>query len=404
MSLAVGVVGVALAGAVIPIVACDTYTPALLEPEPLRVPARDGVGWWSGEGDRGCFSTRTPTAESRPKNTSPADLGPITMAFSSMRLGSLDRAGNLDANAWKDIGMDLDGRCTGSDTCEGQDSPFTCAPTVPQVAYDGNYCRDNTFGRLEYQAGLVPEISKKYGLSDDAFNCALCVGHYNFLVRVSGYNGEADDESVRLDLYPSPGLEQVLPWNCADPTWTQRPCFTPDMPWTVQSDVLAEPRGGPDLPDSVLFDDQAYVRQGYIVASLPDDTLFWFPGYKALVVAYPIRFQRSVVTGRLARGNDGSWRIENGVIAGRSRGADIIKSFRLIGFCESDPNYRLMSDFVEKNLDITADGSSDPNVTCDAMSVGLSFEALQATAGKVATVAPLVECRVPVRAGADAGP
>jgi hypothetical protein len=263
---------------------------------------------------------------------------------------------------------------------------------------DGNHCRDNTFGRVEFQAALVPEVAKKYGLSDDAFNCALCVGHYNFLVRLTNYNGLADDDSVRVDLYPSPGLENVLPWNCADPTWTRRPCFTPDMPWTVQSDVLTSQRGGPELPDSKLKDDQAYVREGYLVATLPDDTLFWFPGYKALVVAYPLRLQKAIVTGRVAKGTDGVWRIDDGIIAGRSRAADVVKGFRLIGFCEGDANYKLMTEFIDKNLDLLGDGARDPNVTCDAMSVGLAFQASQATAGKVAKVAPLQECKLPARA------
>lgn len=387
--------GLALASAA---TGCDVYGPALLEPEVPPVPAQDGLGWWSGRGDRGCYSTRTPDGTNRPQGTSEADVGPITLALSSMRLGSLNRNGEIDPNAWKDIGMDLDGRCTGADTCAGEDSPMSCTPTVPQVPVDGNYCRDNTFGRLEYQAALIPEVAKKYGLSDDAFNCALCVGHYNFLIRLTNYNGLADDESVRVDLYPSPGLEKTLPWNCADPTWTKRPCFTADMPWTVQSDVLTQQRGGPELPDSVLFDDQAYVRQGTIVATLPDDTLFWFPGYKALVVAYPVRIQKGIVTGKVVRGADGTWRIEDGVIAGRVRGTDVVKGFRLIGFCESDPNYKLMTEFVEKNLDISGDGTLDPNVTCDAMSVGLAFQAQQATAGKVAKVAPLEECKVPARA------
>lgn len=371
---------------------CDVYTPELLEPVALPVPPQSGIGWWSGPGDRGCFSARTPLAKDRPAKASPGDVGPITLAIGAMRLGSLDANGDLDPSAWKDIGYDLDGVCTGSDTCEGADSPPSCAPTVPQIAYDGTYCRDNTFGRLEYQVALVPELADRYGLSDDAFNCALCVGHYNFLIRITGYNGEPDDDSVRVDLYPSPGLENVLPWNCADPTWKTRPCFTSDMPWTVQEDVLAERTGGPELPDSILFDDTAFVRQGYLVATLPEDTLFWFPGYKALVVAYPLRLQKGIVTGKLSRGNDGAWRVADGVIAGRSRAADIVRGFRLIGFCESDPNYGLMTEFVDKNLDILADGPNDPEVTCDAMSVGVTFTALQATAGEPATVEPLREC------------
>jgi hypothetical protein len=274
---------------------------------------------------------------------------------------------------------------------------------VPQISTDGHDCRDNTFGRLEYAAALVPELSKKYGLSDDAFNCALCVGDYNYLFRLSDYNGEANDDEVRVDLYPSPGLDKPLPWNCNDPSWKDHPCFTPDEKFQATPDSMTTPQGGPDLGDAKIFDGTAYVRDGYIVVKLPDSALLWFPGYKALVVAYPILLQKGIVAGKLTHGADGVWRITDGTIGGRVKGGDLVQGFRDLGLCEADPNYSVMADFVNKNLDVLADGTNDPSRTCDAMSAGIAFTAQQVVAGKLATVDPLKECVLRGTAVDDAG-
>jgi len=314
------------------------------------------------------------------------------MAITSTRLGSLDLAGALDPDAWRDIGYDLDGTCTGTETCPGADSLPSCASTVPQVSVDGNHCRDNTFGRLEFTAALVPELARKYGLSDDAFNCALCVGHYNYILKVSDYNGEAEDDRVRVDLYPSQGLPTPLPWDCRDPSWKTRPCFTPEMAFAVERTSMVDPRPGPDLPPAKSFDDAAYVRDGYLVLRFPPRFVVWFPGYRALVTAYPITLETGVASARIVRGPDNVWRLQDGIIAGRSLAADIIRGFRQIGFCEADDNYALMTDFVSKNLDVHADGRRDPAATCDAMSVGIGFQAQQAVAGPLVDAQPLTEC------------
>lgn len=385
---------------------CNTYDASLLVGSSTtdRPPSKSGIGWWSKNDSRGCFSAGMPTKDDRPQPGSDKDVGPIVMAVAQMRLGSLNEQGVVDAKAWQDMGFDLDGVCTASETCPSEDPPPSCKAAASQLPKDGNYCRDNTFGKLEYSAALVPQLAKRYGLSDDAFNCALCVGHYTFLIRITGYNGEPNDDRVRIDLYPSPGLEKPLPWDCASPTWVNQPCFTPDMPWTVLEDTLVEKRGGPDLPPSKLFDDTAYVRDGYIVVSLPEDTLFWFPGYRGLVVAYPLRVQRGLVVGKIAKGADNVWSVTDGVIAGRAKKDDVLNGFRLMGFCDTnDPdNYALMSTFVNDNLDVIADGRSDSNAPCDAMSLGLTFSARQAKAGKIDTVVPLRECVIP-KTGPDAG-
>jgi hypothetical protein len=212
-------------------------------------------------------------------------------------------------------------------------------------------------------------------------------------------------------MYPSPGLETVLPWNCQDPTWRNHPCFTADMPWLIRDTGVTKDAGGPDLPDGVLADGNAYVRDGYVVAQLPANTLFWFPtipGRKSdVATAFPLRFASAVVVGQLTKAEDGTWSIVDGTIAGRSRESDIIEGFRLIGFCDTnDPqNYALMQGFLHGSLDVLASGQNDPSTTCDAVSVGIGFTARQATAGSLVHVDDLVECQAPSTDGGagDAG-
>ena len=76
---------------------------------------------------------------------------------------------------------------------------------------------------------------------------------------------------------------------------------------------------------------------------------------------------------------------------------------RDLGLCEQDPNYTIMTEFVNKNLDVLADGRSDPTATCDAMSIGVAFKAQQVAAGKIAVVEPLRECVLRGTAVDDAG-
>lgn len=380
-------------GALVHFVQCNVYDPALLDPDPSRPRAGSGVGFWSGRGDRGCYSAGMPTVSDRPSAASNLQpVPPIVLAVSSMRLGSTNLEGELDPDAWKTIGFDLDGRCTGSDTCPGTDSPPSCRPPVSEIPTDGEACRDNTFGKLEYTVARVPEVARTYGLNDDTFNCALCTGRYNFLIRISDYDGTPSDDRVRVDFYPSPGLEEPLRWSCETEEWRSHPCFTSDDPFTVQSDPLeGDDVTGAGLRDSFISDANAFVRDGVLIAQIPQNTQIWFPARTAGQPTYPLRFQQASVVGHLELASDNVWRLNDGIIAGRARGEDIIEGFRLIGFCEGDDIYTTMRDLVRRNLDVLSSGS-DRDATCDAMSVGLGFTARQATAGKVVSVPPLQEC------------
>jgi len=368
--------------------------------------AGSGIGWWSGPGNTDdCYSAGVPTPADRPPAGDTSTVAPIYLAITAMRLGSLDPNNQPSMTAWQDIGFDLDGVCTNSPTCLTNNPVVSCKPTGAAVPYDGNYCRDNTFGRLEQQASTVTAIGGTYGLNDDAFDCALCVGDYNFLIKISNYNGQTDDDEVRIDLYPSPGLETPLPSDCSSPTWRMHSvCFNSGNPFTIRDTAVAQPQGGPMLPDAIVNDPKAYVRGGYIVAQLPANTLFWFPGYNAPATAFPLSFAQALVAGRLAKAQDGTWTIQDGTIGGVATEQDILNGFQLIGFCPStEPmNYPLVKSELHGYLDILASGKADPNTTCDSISVGIGFTAAQATAGKLVHIPDPVPC-TPKGQGSDGG-
>lgn len=401
-STALGVVGLAAISAA----SCNVYDASLLLPADTGPSAERGagIGFWSGPADQpsSCFSARYPRPEDRPAASGGAALAPIFLGLLTLNTGTLDARGEPSADAWRNVGFDLDGTCTGSETCDtGGQTPLGCKPVAAAVPLDGAYCRDNNFGKLSYLATTAPETSEGYGLTGDGFSCALCVGAYNYLFRLTGYNGEANDDSVRVDLYPSPGLDTLLPWDCKDKDWKKNPCFLPDDKWQIREDVLVgAPSGTGDLPASKLFDANAYVRENTLVVTLPDNTLFWFPGERRVATAFPVTLRKGVVSAKIERGKDGIWRATDGIIAGRTSAADVLKGFRLIGVCENDKNYPFLQDFISKNVDVLANGDRNPDLPCDAISVGMPFTAIQATPGRPTKVRELVECQKP---GSDAG-
>src|SRR6185503_10744568 len=100
-----------------------------------------------------------PRQNNRPRPTGGADLDPVLLAIRSMRLGGVDKAGVKSATAWQDIGFHLDGVCTRSGTCA--ESAESCQKAGTGTPFDGTYCRDNTFGRLQVSVNSS-EIAEKY--------------------------------------------------------------------------------------------------------------------------------------------------------------------------------------------------------------------------------------------------
>lgn len=359
-----------------------------------------GLGWWSGQDpETKCPTAGAPGPEDRPQSDPGESLPPIVFAVRSMRLGSLDPAGNLSETAWQDIGFDLDGTCTRSPTCEQIEPIQSCKPNSPLVPADGNYCRDNMFGRMEYAIATNEDIGVRFGLNDRTFNCSLCEGAYNMLFKLSDYNGKPNDASVRVDVYPSPGIEELKEIDCSTATaWNETvDCWKKEDAWAIQADYVNEPPGSTTIGVSKIDDPVAYVREGYAVVRLPANTRFWFPDDRGVATAFPLVMEGGLVTGKLAQDADGAWRLSDGIIAGRMDIQDAVDGFRFIGMCEGDPLADTVAGFSSAWADVLTSGDVLPDAPCNALSVGIEFTASEATMGTV------TEVEIPDPCAPDAG-
>lgn len=408
--------------------ACKVYPASLLDPVEgagggggtsatsgsAGAPSGYGVGFWSSTRDDGCVTAGAPTPQMRPEGTSADQLDPIYLAIDSLILGSENPSWMKDKEAWKGYGFDLDGVCTSSETCGADEDadtpPQTCKAKTAKVPIDGNYCRDNTFGSLV--SGVAETaIGSNYRLTDDSFNCGLCLGRFTFIVKISRYNGQSNDGDVRVDLYASRGLETPIPFECT-PEWRTQLydnglCWQSNQPFLVEQGSMDAPGPGPSLPNGKSFDDHAYVRDGYLVMTMPPDTRLWFPHtVDSPIYTFPVILAGGVTTGKLVKNSDTTWSIDDGVIAGWVTGSNIVEAFERLGFCEGkDELYPFMTTLVSNNLDISSTGSRDPSIPCDAISLGVPFKARQASVGGLSDTPFPERCApgVPPSSGGAAG-
>jgi cysteine-rich repeat protein len=363
-----------------------------------------GECWWSRNTSDSCKSAGLPGPSDRPESAQDGnvELSEIYLGFTKIRLGSTNPAGEVREDAWEDFGLDLDGVCTNSATCQGT-SDVSCRSATRTLPFDGQLCRDNTLARLQPVVAAVPEIGERFGLSEQFFNCALWRGSYNTIVRIAGYNGRANDSRVRIDYYTSVGLQGGgLPWECT-PQLTdfeaKYPRWRSSRAWLVDEAELTAPVSTPgSWPDSKLADADAYVRDGYLVARMPDDAPVGFVGNGKPHRGFRFKAQQAYWIGNLQKLQDGTWTVRDGLIAGRIKRDDLVQAFREVGFCESGQFasfYQSMLSYVDENADLLASGTNSGNLPCDAMSYAIGFAAAQVTPGTSAPAPKRFECCAP---------
>lgn len=393
-----------------PFVACNVYDESLLAADADAstsssggVPAGRGAGYWSGTNDEGCPTVKRPTVadKPRPQPSTIPDEGPIVVALRRIDLGTTNPAdGGAADTAWQTLGFDMDGLCTGSSkTCGKSDEP-ACKPLQGQTPIDGEYCRDNSFGNLATTLTYASSLTSEFGFG--TFDCALCSGALNFLVRIQGYNGQQDDDGIDVDFFPAVGLETPLPIDCSA-NIPDTACFRSFMPWNIDRKVVTGANPG-DSP-STLRATTAFVKSGSLVLFLPDPFPIYFPGDDTIIRPFPITVHQGFITGKLAKQADGTWRVDDGMIGGSTLLTEVLASLEEIGLCQGDTNYTVAKGVIENVADVLGSGKLDKNAPCDAVSVGVGFTAQQATLGK-AVEAPVHDyCGAPTGdAGRDSGP
>ncbi|MCC7535257.1 MAG: hypothetical protein IT379_03545 [Deltaproteobacteria bacterium] len=372
------------------LVGCDAYDPALLtnarrldagqlDPDrdmdvPMDVEVPDagppmdmgdpdlGPPPDMGPADSGC-STVPPV---RPTLADGPDMPVRWFAMRSFDLGIGIR--------WQQISYDLDARNSGPDS---DPSTVECAPppgfSVPQ---DGPCGVDNGFG-----ATFIPLVTLiEPGFADSATTTVID-GRLGALVRLAGWNGTPNDPVVDVALVDSPqGGGADSDFSMGEMGMTPLEFDGTDR-WFGSSNAFAA--GDESRP--LFRDSSAFVVDNLLVARLRDGS--------QLVISSDSRTAAIKLTGTIltAEISDGSRALSNGILAGRWALDDIFNAMPGLAVCPGQESYTAIQEALRRSADLTVSGESTPFLLCEALSVGIGFEAVLAEFEGVRPARPVID-------------
>jgi hypothetical protein len=313
----------------------------------------------SDASDASCIPA-LPPAPTTSDDDSSADIG-LIFALHILDLG-LD-GGDL-------VGFDLDTVCT----CPG---PSSC--NLPALAVDGQAC-DRPGGRDVASARLFGELGAfDSNLGQPKLNEDLADGTFTFLVRIGSYNGAANDSSVTLEFFNSPGSESTPLWDGTDS-------------WFIYNDNVAS---GTDESSYVatFIDFDAYVSNYTVVGHFPPSlTIRLSPDTGENDNYLELPLSGSVLTAALDP-TDLASTISNGSFSARMSSHEMLASFQVLEnggsfLCGDSGLYGLLASEVCPAQDImTSPGDDNTDASCNAVSFAIGFTAVSAHLGALFTPA-----------------
>jgi len=310
---------------------------------------------------------------------------PHNYAVHKLYLGDTDRAGIPSVNAWDSFGYDLDGKLT---VAASTDVCALVAGASKQVQIDGNGGIDNSWG-----ANIMPILETLNSTFSQTANSAIQAGAPTQLFYVDGFDDSAGNMTTATGLTGVAFTGAQYSANGGTtPTWDL------NTHWPIAPDSLScYPIGGTDnctastdpvATANVKFP-AAFQTGGTFVNGTPADITLSLPmGGQALVV----NLHDAVVT--FYPQVPGS--VTNGTIAGVLNTEELIAALQKIAgqistsLCSSSA-FQSIASQIEQTSDIVVSGSTVTNtagVQCNAISIGLGFDATEIALPTSADIAP----------------
>lgn len=318
--------------------------------------------------DGGTTGTRCSAAPSSCITPPPPPVGPAAsgttstvLAVKVLYLGDKNASGQPDPNAWKSIGYDLDGlisKPTDTNHC----MPVAGADPT-HVKTDGNGGIDNSFGE-----NVLPLIATLDPGFPGAVNQSIDAGKFTVIVKMDNLDSQNSETGVKAALYGGANMASLPMWDGTD-----------QWPVTFES-----------LTNGNIYAPKVEFPNSYVVNDI------WVSGSKANVPLtltgqsheLTLDITNAVITMKLAADRKSA---TAGVIAGVIDTGSLVTEFQKFSAsidpaaCSSS-TFQSIAQQLRAASDIMSDGTNgDPTRTCDAISIGVGFDA---SAVQIARVAP----------------
>ena len=304
------------------------------------------------------------TPPSRPVDAPEGDGNGYVFAVEKLFLGETDRHGIESASAWKKFGYNLDGKKSTADSTD-LCKPLGNAPAAT-VYPDGNDGIDNSFGKL-----LIPTIHALSPFPTTGVNTSIAEGSFTLMVKIDKLGKSANYSNLAAALYGGADLGMPPAWDGNDE-------------WPVLPELLKDPN---DINSSLVPFKSSYVAEQTWVSGNPA-TLSLTIGISGN--PFTLTISNAVITMELDPDRAGA---ANGIIAGVLEVEPLISQLREVAgsispdLCNDSSTFDSFADQIRQNADIMADGSQDPSKSCEAISIGIGFEAKAVKLGPIAAKA-----------------
>ena len=285
-----------------------------------------------------------------------------------------------DGGRWRTIGRNLDGLCSVPPVplveCQPRDDESS-----PQI--DGEGGIDNAFGGAFFDLvnATAPEL-------DETAREASTQGTGALVLRIRGYNGEADDPRVEVAVLQSvfgfagtaaetePSEHQVIdlvPYELDGetrkpfPTWDGNDWLFPRSENFYDAD--------PENP--VVIANDAYVSGGVLVVALEDNVPFNFAS-AAIGISVKLTDARLVIG--IGEDNTMSGRAQ---LSGRWKIQEMLQAARTLGICPGSPQFEILARRIDTLADVLSRPGDDNAIACDAMSAGVEWNIAPARIGNL---------------------
>ncbi len=292
---------------------------------------------------------------------------PHDYALRTLYLGDTDRDGSPSATAWESYGYNLDGLLT---TPTSTDVCTLVAGASAQVQQDGDEGIDNSFGE-----NLVPILQQTSSASPTPGNFPVPL--YTVMAWVVGFDDSAGNTTSAIGLSGAllSGADYEM-WRDGGPGWDLT------TSWPVLASSLTCPAAGcapgtnPLVAARVQF--SAFQTKGTFVEETPGPLSLTLS-----IAGQPVAFPIEVTVVSFDPLQPGA--VTNGILAGAIDTAQLVSSFRnLAGDVSTSlcmgTAFQAIALQIEQTSDIVLTGatvSNGPGRACNAISIGLGFDATE---------------------------
>jgi hypothetical protein len=258
-------------------------------------------------------------------------------------------------------------------TCSIDLASSSCKTNVLEPTFDRHAKDKSATGLDNASFSLIDSLGSLSNLlTAPTIDRGIADGKYGAVLRITGWNGQADDDDVQIEIFPAIGL---LPRADADAG------FAPSDQWILDRRFQA------DADASRLKTVRAWVTGSQLVGRFAEISLPVFLDQDPK--PFDIRLTDAILTATLATTS-----LTNGTVAGRWKTADLLDEMRTIFvkdanglsntvLCEPVSAAQLLYGSLKKEVcdarDIRGDGNDTAGLGCDAVSAAMRIEGYPVT-------------------------